>query len=63
MFECVINIENEWRAEYCPSGYEMVWCNCPFVDPECPGAWTCEHIYTIAEEVIAMDANGDGNLY
>jgi hypothetical protein len=29
MHACVVDIENEWRAEYCPDS-EMVYCECPF---------------------------------
>jgi len=27
---CIVMIENEWRAEYCPE-YPSVYCDCPFV--------------------------------
>jgi hypothetical protein len=60
LFECIVNCENEWRAEYCPDS-EPVYCANPYVCPECEGEWTCEDIYAISQETIAYyDTNGDG---
>jgi len=60
---CVINIENEWRSEYCPEGYPMIWCDCPFEvleDESCPGEWNCDDIYYIAQDMMYYnDTNGD----
>lgn len=46
--ECVINCENDWRADYCAPGYEQIYCACPYIDIECPAAWSCEDIYAIS---------------
>jgi len=58
--ECIVKVENEWRAEYCPES-ESVYCNSPYVCATCDGAWDCEDIYNIASESMAYwDTNGDG---
>jgi len=41
MHACAVDTENEWRMEYCPEGFGLVYCDCPMVPPECPGAWNC----------------------
>jgi hypothetical protein len=28
--DCIVDCENAWRAEYCPEGYEMLYCSTPF---------------------------------
>jgi hypothetical protein len=54
--------ENEWRAEYCPES-EMVYCANPYDCAACDGAWDCEDIYYITEEVMAYyDTNVDGAI-
>jgi predicted nucleic acid-binding Zn finger protein len=60
--DCLVMCENEWRAENCPN-YGMLYCNCPFWVAECPGAWDCEDIKFISEEVIAYyDTTGDASI-
>jgi hypothetical protein len=29
--ECIVMVENDWRAEYCPD-YGMAYCDCPIPD-------------------------------
>ena len=59
-------IENEWRADYCPSGYPELYCDCPFdvvEEDTCEGAWSCDDIFTISIDFInAYDTNYDGNI-
>lgn len=59
-------IENTWRAEYCPSGYPELWCECPFEVEEydtCDGAWYCDDIFEISIEFINYyDTNYDGSI-
>lgn len=62
---CIVDIENAWRAESCPSDYPMIYCDCPFEVVEntdyCEGEWTCDDIYYIAIDTINMyDTNYDG---
>jgi len=53
--------ENQWRMEYCPEGYEMLWCDAPFDCQFCNGAWSCDDIAMITDEVMASaDTNEDG---
>jgi hypothetical protein len=62
IFDCIVECENAWRADYCPES-EPLYCTCPLYVEECPGAWFCEDIYNISLEVIATyDTNNDGNL-
>jgi hypothetical protein len=52
-------IENEWRQANCP-GYALVYCDCPYIDIECEGAWTCDEIALVDYDVFAyMNTNGD----
>jgi len=44
--------ENEWRAEYCPE-YGLAYCECPFEIVTCPGAWECDDVQNITEDVLA----------
>jgi hypothetical protein len=54
--------ENEWRAENCPE-FGDLFCQCPFAEPECEGAWTCQDIHDITEEAMAYwDTNNDGTI-
>jgi hypothetical protein len=60
---CVIIVENEWRAENCPENYGDLYCACPFDVVECPGAWNCDDIAMITEEVMMYyDSNDDGQI-
>jgi len=53
-------VENEWRAEYCPEGYGALYCDCPYPEIECPGAWDCDEIELISIEVLNYyETNGD----
>jgi len=53
--------ENEWRAENCPD-YGDAYCDAG-VCATCDGAWDCEDIEYISEEVIAYyDTNGDYSI-
>jgi len=45
--ECIINVENVWRAEYCPDS-EPLFCDIPTC--ECEGYWTCDDMMNITEE-------------
>jgi len=59
---CIVNVENEWRDEYCP-GYGYVYCEQPFTCATCEGAWTCHDIENISLEVIAYyDTSVDGQI-
>jgi Ca2+-binding EF-hand superfamily protein len=61
--DCIVEVENTWRAEYCPENYPKLYCTSPFDCPVCEGAWSCADIEMISEEVItAMDVNNDGQL-
>lgn len=53
-------VENEWRAENCP-GYGFAYCSNPFpACEECEGAWDCNDIEMITNDVIAYyDTNMD----
>jgi len=59
-FDCIVIVENQWRAEYCPE-YGLLYCENPFVCNVCEGAWNCDDIYYISEEfLMAYDTNNDG---
>jgi hypothetical protein len=41
MFECVLVVENEYRANECP-GYDSLDCECTFDKPKpCVMTWNC----------------------
>jgi len=63
VFDCVVACENEWRAEYCPN-YGDLYCENAYAPCEvCEGAWTCEDVYGITNEVMAYyDTNEDGAI-
>jgi hypothetical protein len=42
-YECVVMMENEWRAENCP-GFGDAFCENPYEDCTCEGAWECPMI-------------------
>jgi len=53
-------VENDWRDEMCP-GYGSVYCECPYTVIECPYAWDCAYIETIAIDLLAYyDVNNSG---
>jgi N-acetylglucosamine-6-phosphate deacetylase len=57
---CIVDTENAWRVDFCPN-MTGLYCDCPFVAPECEGAWNCEDIYGIsADEINLLDENYDG---
>ena len=57
--ECIVVVENEWRAENCPY-YGDIYCPCEY-NPTCEGAWNCVDIYEITEAGMnEFDTNGDG---
>jgi hypothetical protein len=59
LFKCLIHVENDWRAENCPE-YPNIYCDNPYINPECAGAWTCEDIYYVTMDVINYyNTNGD----
>lgn len=41
--DCVVMVENEWRAQNCPD-YGYAYCDCPFEVTVCEGAWNCDDI-------------------
>jgi hypothetical protein len=45
--DCLVMIENNWRAEHCPES-ENLFCTCPYTVVYCDGAWDCEDIYNIS---------------
>jgi len=55
---CIVDIENAWRAEYCPD-YASAVCPCPVPPIEnCDGAWNCDDIIFHTEEVMSvLDSN------
>jgi hypothetical protein len=59
--DCIVEYENTWRAENCP-GYTELYCEAPFECVTCAGAWSCEDIYNISVEVMALDTNNDGQI-
>jgi hypothetical protein len=60
VFECIELVENIWRAENCPAN-EPIFCNCNVIPEECPGAWHCEDIEMVTNDVVAYyDTDGDG---
>ena len=41
----------------------MVWCECPWVPEVCYGAWSCDDIYGMTEEIFAeYDVNEDNQI-
>jgi len=47
--------------EYCPD-YPLLYCDCPFGDPEC-GNFNCADVIYITDDVMAaLDTNGDGQI-
>jgi hypothetical protein len=49
--------------ENCPNDYGYVYCNCPFAQPVCPGAWNCSDVIMVTDEVFTyMDTNNDGQI-
>jgi len=57
--QCLMRIENEWRAEYCPEA-EMLHCEPVYTDCECSGEWDCEDVMNITVEIVAYyDSNGN----
>jgi len=52
--QCLVLYENDWRDANCP-GYGDIYCDCPFTDGvnNCPGAWSCEDIMYITNDVMA----------
>jgi hypothetical protein len=54
MFECMVMIENEYRATNC-AGYALAYCPLPYSDgecePTCIGEWDCETIAIRAIDV------------
>jgi hypothetical protein len=58
--QCVVMVENEWRMEYCPELGDL-YCDCPFYVAECEGAWNCDDIYYITDDVLYYyDTTGEG---
>jgi hypothetical protein len=58
--DCVVECENTWRDEYCPES-TYLYCNNPYVCPECYAAWTCEDVAEKTECIMAdWDSNNDG---
>jgi len=52
--DCLIEVENYWRAENCMEGYgDLVCLDCIPDVPPCEGAWNCDNIYN--EAIFAMD--------
>jgi hypothetical protein len=41
--KCVLDCENEWRAENCPD-YGAAFCECPYIIYVCEGAWNCYQV-------------------
>jgi hypothetical protein len=61
IFYCVVMVENEWRMEHCPNYGDLYCDGCPFVTPECEGAWNCPDIVSVTDEILEyMDTNDDG---
>jgi len=60
--ECVIMIENAWRADWCTADYGMVdYCESPFECDTCEGEWNCADIELITADYWAQvdtDVNG-----
>jgi hypothetical protein len=59
-FECLVEVENEWRAEACPA-YGDAYCENPFDDCEtCPEGMNCSDLADFTEEAWnSLDTNGD----
>jgi len=46
--------------EYCPELGDL-YCDCPFYVAECDGAWNCDDIYMITDDMLySYDTDGDG---
>jgi hypothetical protein len=45
-------IENEWRATECPN-FGDLFCENPYDDITCDGAWSCDDIAYITDDVFA----------
>jgi hypothetical protein len=59
---CVIMCENEWRAANCPETQNL-YCACPYEVNTCPGAWNCEDVYYITQDVMNYyDTNYNGSI-
>jgi len=60
--DCVVACENEWRAENCPT-YGELYCECPFPVATCEGAWSCEDIEYITNDIMTYyDVNGNDSI-
>jgi hypothetical protein len=54
--------ENAWREANCPD-YGYVYCECPYIVPECPGSLNCALLEGATMEVMAYyDNNNDGAI-
>jgi hypothetical protein len=48
---CIMMCENAWRDEHCPD-YGHVYCDCPFYVVVCEGAWNCDDVLFVTDEVM-----------
>ena len=55
-------VENAWREEYCPE-YGALYCENPYTNVTCDGAWSCDDIEYISWEFVAYyDTNDNGSI-
>jgi hypothetical protein len=60
MFDCVVEVENHWRDDWCPPEFGHSYCHCPFEPDTCDGFWLCGDVIMATEEIFAF-YNVDGD--
>lgn len=62
LFECLIELENKYRVEFCGEDFGDLYC-IPPSDCDCPEAWTCEDVIAEVDAAFSeYNTNGDAKL-
>jgi hypothetical protein len=59
MFDCVVEVENNWRDDWCPIEFGHSYCECPLIPDTCEGFWLCDDVEVATEEIFAFYTSTD----